>query len=221
MALANYREDHESEVAIVSTAPPPIGKAYGGAFNNTHGPELGGHALRHAVARAGTGAGEVEDVIVAADCRRGATGDGIARQIALPAGLPVSNGGQTVNRFCASGCRRSPWRRLRPLVRHRGSRDRRARIHQLGPERTQERLPRPERLAAHKPAVYMAMIDTAEGGRVLRHLPRRAGRLRPVQPTMPRRSQGHRALRRRDRALTPPSWGPTRKPARSARKRPI
>ena len=41
------------EAVIVSTARTPIGKAYRGAFNNTEAPTLGGHAVRHAVERAG------------------------------------------------------------------------------------------------------------------------------------------------------------------------
>ena len=37
------------EAIIVSTARTPIGKAYRGAFNNTHGAVLGGHVRRIAV----------------------------------------------------------------------------------------------------------------------------------------------------------------------------
>ena len=37
------------EAVIVSAARTPIGKAYRGAFNDTHGAALGGHVIRHAV----------------------------------------------------------------------------------------------------------------------------------------------------------------------------
>ena len=47
------------EAVIVSTARTPIGRAYKGAFNDTHGAELGGHAVRHALLRAGLGNAEV------------------------------------------------------------------------------------------------------------------------------------------------------------------
>ena len=50
------------EAVIVSTARTPIGRAYRGAFNNTEGPTLGGHAIKHAVQRAGLDPAEVEDV---------------------------------------------------------------------------------------------------------------------------------------------------------------
>ncbi len=42
-----------TEAVIVSTARTPIGKAQRGAFNITHGADLGGHAIRAAVERAG------------------------------------------------------------------------------------------------------------------------------------------------------------------------
>ena len=41
-----------AEAVIVSTARTPIGKAYRGAFNNTHGATMAGHVIRHAVERA-------------------------------------------------------------------------------------------------------------------------------------------------------------------------
>ena len=99
------------EAVIVSTARTPIGKAYRGAFNNTHGADLGGHAIRHAVDRAKVDPAEVEDVMMGCAMPEGATGGNIARQCALRAGLPVTTGGATVNRFCSSASRPSPWRR--------------------------------------------------------------------------------------------------------------
>ncbi|MCH8240414.1 MAG: acetyl-CoA C-acyltransferase, partial [Proteobacteria bacterium] len=53
-----------SEAVIVSTARTPIGKAFRGAFNKTHGAVLAGHAIKHAVERAGIEPEEVEDVII-------------------------------------------------------------------------------------------------------------------------------------------------------------
>ena len=41
-----------NEAVIVSTARTPIGKAYKGAFNNTHGATLAGHAVKKAVEEA-------------------------------------------------------------------------------------------------------------------------------------------------------------------------
>jgi acetyl-CoA C-acetyltransferase len=91
------------EAVIVSTARTPIGKAYRGAFNMTHGATLGGHVIKHAVERAKIDPAEVEDVIMGCALPERATGQNIARQAALRAGLPVTTGGMTVNRFCSSG----------------------------------------------------------------------------------------------------------------------
>ena len=88
---------------IVSTARTPLAKSWKGSFNMTHGATLGGHAVQHAIDRAGIEAGEVDDVIMGCATPEGATGANIARQIALRAGCPVTVSGMTVNRFCSSG----------------------------------------------------------------------------------------------------------------------
>ncbi|HSW15054.1 MAG TPA: acetyl-CoA C-acyltransferase [Solimonas sp.] len=92
-----------TEAVIVSTARTPLAKSWRGSFNMTHGATLGGHAVQHAVARAGIDPAEVEDVILGCANPEGANGANIARQAALRAGLPVTASGVTVNRFCSSG----------------------------------------------------------------------------------------------------------------------
>jgi acetyl-CoA C-acetyltransferase len=91
------------DAVIVSTARTGLAKSWKGAFNMTYGPTLGGHAVQHAVARAGIDPAEVEDVIMGGTFGEGTTGGNVARQIALRAGLPVTTGGMTLNRFCSSG----------------------------------------------------------------------------------------------------------------------
>ena len=92
-----------TNAVIVSTARTPLAKSWKGAFNMTHGATLGGHAVKHAIARAGIDAAEVEDVIMGCANPEGATGANIARQIALMADCPITVSGLTVNRFCSSG----------------------------------------------------------------------------------------------------------------------
>lgn len=92
-----------TEAVIVSTARTPIGKAQRGAFNLTHGADLGGHVIREAISRAGIDPGSVEDVIIGCANPEGATGGNIARQAALRAGVPATASAMTVNRFCSSG----------------------------------------------------------------------------------------------------------------------
>lgn len=91
------------EAVIVSVARTPIGKAYRGAFNDTQPQELGGHVIRHAVARAGLEPSHVDDVVMGCAMQQGATHFNIARQSALRAGLPTSVAGMSMDRQCASG----------------------------------------------------------------------------------------------------------------------
>jgi acetyl-CoA C-acetyltransferase len=51
------------EAAIVSTARTPIGKAYRGAYNDTHGVTLGGHALAQAISSAEREPEVIQDVV--------------------------------------------------------------------------------------------------------------------------------------------------------------
>ncbi|HKQ16797.1 MAG TPA: acetyl-CoA C-acyltransferase [Steroidobacteraceae bacterium] len=91
------------EAVIVSTARTPIGKAYRGAFNNTQGQELIGHALAQAVKRAGIAPAEIEDVVVGCAMQQGSTGGNVARQGLLRAGFPVTVPGMSIDRQCSSG----------------------------------------------------------------------------------------------------------------------
>ncbi|MCK5041673.1 MAG: acetyl-CoA C-acyltransferase [Sphingomonadales bacterium] len=88
---------------IVSTARTPIGKAYRGAFNNTQGQTLGAHAIKHAVERAGIDPAEIDDVIMGCALQQGSTGQNVARQALLGAGLPETVSGMSVDRQCSSG----------------------------------------------------------------------------------------------------------------------
>jgi acetyl-CoA C-acetyltransferase len=91
------------EAVIVSTARTPIGRAFRGAFNRTHGATMTGHAIAHAVTRAKIDPEEVEDVVIGCGRPEGATGHNIARLSAIRAGLPVTTSAFTINRFCSSG----------------------------------------------------------------------------------------------------------------------
>jgi acetyl-CoA C-acetyltransferase len=92
-----------AEAVIVSTARTGMAKSARGGFNNTHGAVLGGHVIKHAIARAGIDPKEVEDVYLGCAQPEGATGHNIARLSAIRAGCPVTTAGTTMNRFCSSG----------------------------------------------------------------------------------------------------------------------
>ena len=92
-----------TDAVIISTARTGLAKSWKGAFNMTHGATLGGHAIEHAVKRAGIDPAEVEDCILGGSLSEGTTGGNVARTAALRAGLPVTTAGVTINRFCSSG----------------------------------------------------------------------------------------------------------------------
>jgi acetyl-CoA C-acetyltransferase/acetyl-CoA acyltransferase len=152
------------EAVIVSTARTPIGRAYRGAFNNTAGATLAGHAVAHAVARAKLDPAEVEDVILGCALQQGTTGGNVARQAAVRAGLPVTTAGTTVDRQCSSGLQAISIASQRVMfdgvpVAVGGGLDS---ISLVQNEHMNTFRARDEWLIEHKPEIYMAMIDTAE-----------------------------------------------------------
>ena len=151
------------EAVIVSTARTPIGKAFRGSFNMTHGATLGGAAAQAAVERSGVDPALIEDCIIGCGFPEGVTGSNIARQIAIRAGLPVTTCGMTINRFCSSGLQAVA------LAAHRiveegtpamlaGGIECISQV-QAAASQGAEREPW---LNDHKPEIYMAMIDTAD-----------------------------------------------------------
>ena len=92
-----------TEAVIVSGARTPIGKAFRGAFNMTHGATMAGHAIAHAVERSGIDPAVIEDTVIGTGMPEGATGHNLARNAAIRAGLPLSVAGTTITRYCASG----------------------------------------------------------------------------------------------------------------------
>ena len=91
------------EAVIVATARTPIGKAYKGAFNETEAPAMGGHVVKHAVARAGLEGAEVDDVLMGLAAPQGTQGYNIGRLSAIAAGLPDTVSGMQLDRMCSSG----------------------------------------------------------------------------------------------------------------------
>jgi len=153
-----------ADAVIVSTARTPIGKAYRGAFNLTHGAALAGHVIEHAVQRAGVDPGEVEDVVMGCAMPEGATGHNIARQAALRAGLPVTVSAMTVNRFCSSGLQAIALAAQRVIldgvpVAVAGGLESISLVQNehLNAYRLQE-----DWLLEHKPSIYYPMLQTAE-----------------------------------------------------------
>ena len=151
------------EAVIVSTARTPIGKAFRGAFNNTHGATITGHVIQKAVERAKLDPAEIEDVIIGCANPEGATGHNLGRDAAIRAGLPVTTSGETINRFCSSGLMAISIAAQRvivdgvPAAVGGGVESISLVQNNMNKHRFAE-----EWLIEHKPAIYMPMIDTAD-----------------------------------------------------------
>ncbi len=151
------------EAVIVSTARTPIGKAFRGAFNNTHGATMTGHVIKEAVARAKVDPAEVEDVIIGCANPEGATGHNLGRTAAIRAGLPVTVSGETVNRFCSSGLMAISIAAQRimvdgvPVAVGGGAESISLVQNNMNKHRYTE-----DWLMEHKPALWMPMIETAD-----------------------------------------------------------
>jgi acetyl-CoA C-acetyltransferase len=152
-----------TEAVIVSIARTPLAKSWRGAFNITHGATLAGHAVQHAIARAGVDPAEVEDVLLGCAYPEGADGLNIARQAALRAGCPVTTGGVTINRFCSSGLQSIAMAAARvtiektPVVVAGGVES----ISCVQNEVNRHMIHEPW-LKEHKPDLYLPMLQTAE-----------------------------------------------------------
>jgi acetyl-CoA C-acetyltransferase len=153
------------EAVIVSYARTGLAKSNRGGFNNTHGAAMAGHAIQHAVSRAGLEGAEVEDVVLGCGGPEGATGMNVARNAAIWAGLPVTTSGQTVNRFCSSGLQAIAT--AANYVRNDGAPVaigggvESISLVQGGGHMNRFHITE-EKLMREKPALWMAMIDTAD-----------------------------------------------------------
>jgi len=152
-----------TQALIVSTARTPLAKSWKGAFNMTHGATLGGLAIKAAVERAGVDAAAVDDVLMGCANPEGATGMNIARQAALRAGLPITTGGVTVNRFCSSGLQTIAMAAQRIIA---GEADVLIGGGVESISCVQQEMNRhmiaDSWLKENKPAIYMSMLETAE-----------------------------------------------------------
>ena len=88
------------EAVFVSYARTGLAKAARGGFNMTPAMSMAAHAISHAVEKSGVEPEAVEDVLLG----NGAHGAGnLGRLTGLLAGLPITTGGSTIQRHCSSG----------------------------------------------------------------------------------------------------------------------
>ena len=150
-----------TNAVIVSTARTAIGKAGRGSFNITHGVTMAGHAARHAVDRAGVDPALIEDSIWGNGYPEYVTGGNLGRQAVIRAGLPITVAGTTVNRFCASGLQALAMGGQ--MIATEGAKAMLVGgVESISMIQPSPRHSREPWIEAHKPELYMAMIDTAD-----------------------------------------------------------
>ncbi len=89
------------EVVIVSAVRTAIG-SYGGQFKDVSAVDLGATAVKEALVRANIKPEQVDDVYLGCILQAG-LGQGVARQVAMKAGIPSSVPAVTINMLCGSG----------------------------------------------------------------------------------------------------------------------
>jgi acetyl-CoA C-acetyltransferase len=89
------------EPVIVSAVRTPVG-TFGGQFRDVSATELGRHAVKAAIERAGITAEQVDEVLLGCVLQAG-LGQNPARQVALGAGIPKEAPATTINMLCGSG----------------------------------------------------------------------------------------------------------------------
>ncbi len=91
------------DVFIVDAIRTPIGN-FGGTLAPVRADDLAAHVLKNLVERnPSLDPKAIEDVILGCANQAGEDNRNVARMALLLAGLPLSIGGETVNRLCASG----------------------------------------------------------------------------------------------------------------------
>ncbi|MGN6209880.1 acetyl-CoA C-acetyltransferase [Asticcacaulis sp.] len=92
-----------NEVVIVSAARTPVG-SFLGSLGTVPAHDLGAHAIKAAVERAGLQASDVNEVILG-QVLQAAQGQGPARQASVKAGIPYDSPAWSINQICGSGLR--------------------------------------------------------------------------------------------------------------------
>lgn len=173
---------------LTPARPHVLTNALRGEFNAMSGPELGALSIVAAVERAGVDGAIVDDVIQGCANPYGCAGKNVAHLAAHRAGLPVTVSGATINRFCSSGLQSIAMLAGRIAldsveVAIAGG------VESVTGTRSIARSPAEEAkdldtwLLAHKPSVYLPVIETAD---IVAH---RYGITRDEQDVVSQRSQ--------------------------------
>ena len=151
------------EAVIVSTARTPMTKSHRGEFNVTPAAQLAAFSVRAAVERSGVDPAMIEDLILGCGNPDGFQGRNLGRQAVLRAELPLTIAGTTITRYCASGLQAIA-AAIGRIVAEGVDAMIAGGVETISGLRPGNNLPTDMDpwLVEHKPALYMAMIDTAD-----------------------------------------------------------
>ena len=148
------------EAVVVASSRTGLAKSFRGSMNMTRPDDMAAHCIKDVMAKVPQlDANDLEDVILGCANPSGAHGNNMGRIAAVLAGLPVFVSGATVNRFCSSGLQSIAMAAHGIMCNGSvaaiggGAES----ISMLAPE-----LDSNPKVVADKPALYMAMGDTAE-----------------------------------------------------------
>jgi acetyl-CoA acetyltransferase family protein len=148
------------EALIVASSRTALAKSHRGSFNMTRPDDLAAHCIRSVLSKVpDLDDAEVEDVILGCGQPHGAAGSNVARVAAIRAGLPVTTAAVTVNRFCNSGLQAIV--QAAHMVIHEGVDAAIGGGVESITMMERDNTPNPW-IVEHKPALYMAMGETAE-----------------------------------------------------------
>ncbi|MBU6492729.1 MAG: acetyl-CoA C-acetyltransferase [Burkholderiales bacterium] len=90
-----------TDIVIVSAARSAVGK-FGGSLAKVPAPEIGAQVVRAVLERAGLAPEQISEVILG-QVLTGGSGQNVARQASIKAGLPSAVPAMTINKVCGSG----------------------------------------------------------------------------------------------------------------------
>ena len=152
------------DVVVVDSVRTGLAKAHRGSFNLTRSDDMLAHCIDSLLERnPNVSADEVEDVVVGAANHTGEQDGNLARLAVVLSKLPITTAGMTINRFCSSGLQSiaiasNQIASGQTDIAMAGGVD----SISMGARQQPGKSKRNQRLLDDKPAIFMAMGDTAE-----------------------------------------------------------
>ena len=191
------------DVVIVDNVRTGLAKAFRGSFNLTRSDDMLAHCINALLDRnPKVSPDEVEDVVVGCASHTGEQDGNIARLAVVLSRLPITTAGLSINRFCSSGLQ-SIAIAANQIASGQTHVAMAGGVDSISMRTRQEagKSKQNKRLVEEKPAIFMAMGNTAEVvARRYQVTRESAGRVRAAEPATLRERRGEGLHPRRNRA---------------------